>query len=162
MLLTIQTALTFKGRKNASIARELEVTPATVTGWFSGRNPIPARKRAALDRAFGQAVDWPAYDAEFAAMARRSAPEPVAPAPRPAPPPQRPPVAAKPAAAVAPPAAPAPRPAEARQRPAAPAADGWGDQTPPKPPTPAPAPRRGLFSGLLSGGDDPTFGGLLG
>ena len=150
MLDCILKAVAVKGRRNAAIARDISRDPATVTAWFSGKNPIPHRVRTALDTAIGAPVDWAAYDAEFAAMARRAAPAPApaAPASRPAPPAPRQ-------------AAPAQRPAEARQRPAAPDTDGWGDQTPPKAPAPAPAPRRGLFAGLLSGGDDPSFGGLL-
>lgn len=140
MLQSLHSAVIVKGRKNSAIARDIDRDPDTVTGWFAGRNPIPARIRNALDAAIGSPVDWPAYDAEFAALgraktARKAPPPPAAPAPRPA--------------------APSPRPAEARRKPAeAPEAVGWGD-TPPSAPTPAPAKRRAWLD------DDPSFGGLL-
>lgn len=140
MLQTIQNAVMVRGRKNAAIARDIGREPATITAWFSGRSPVPARIRQALDAAIGSPVDWPAYDAEFAALGRardRRKPDtaPAAPAPRPA--------------------APPPRPADARRKPAdAHEAGGWGEDTP-KAPAPAPASRRSWLD------DDPTFGGML-
>lgn len=140
MLQTIQKAVMVRGRKNAAIARDIGREPATITAWFSGRSPVPARIRQALDAAIGSPVDWPAYDAEFAALGRardRQKPTtaPAAPAPRPA--------------------APPPRPAEARRKPAEAApVGGWGD-TPQEAPAPTPAKRRAWLD------DDPTFGGML-
>lgn len=96
MLPSITTALQVKARRNAAIARDLGRNPETVTKWFSGKYYIPKRVRVALDEAIGCAVDWEAYEADYAADNDRRyaakaeailpAPEPVAaPAPKIAP-----------------------------------------------------------------------------
>lgn len=155
MLEALHAAICVKGRKNAAIARELDVTPHTVTGWLSGRNPIPARKRNALETAIGAPVDWPAYDAQFAAhqASRPARPDPAPAPPSPAPMPAAPAIAAP---------ALAPMPRSAPQRPATAPRRLTATPPPQKPErpsgaAPAPAARKGGILGFLF---DPSDDGM--
>lgn len=119
MLKSIEAAFQAAGRSKAAIARDLGMTSQTLHLYFVGKLMVPKHRRARLDRAIGVAVDWAAYDQEYAHALDVRVPAPKAPeAPKAAPSgswgqpvaPAKPKAASTPAPA--PKAAPAPAPAK--------------------------------------------------
>lgn len=80
MLPSVQKAHFVHGNRQKAMASECNVTDSTWYKWVTGRLPCPKAKRQSVDRAFGEAVDWEAYDREVMATKTPKAPE-IAPEP---------------------------------------------------------------------------------
>lgn len=107
------------GKSKAQISREAGLNDLTLRHYMRGDYIVPAHRRKKLDIVFGEAIDWPAYEEEFAAAKAAKAPA-APPAPAPAPAPKLPEAPKRPAKAPqAPVRAPAPAP-KAQRPPAAP------------------------------------------
>lgn len=125
ILPTLLAAFNGAGRSKAAIARGAGVTTQTLRAYMSGDQLIPEHRRARLAEAFGRAIDWPQYCADFreaerAAQAQKTPVQRIQAAgmsPRPAAPPAKAPAPApKAPAAIAKPA-PTPKPAAAPEKP---------------------------------------------
>lgn len=71
------------GKSKAQISREAGLNDLTLRHYMRGDYIVPAHRRKKLDLVFGEPIDWPAYEAEFAAAKAAKVPAaPPAPAPK--------------------------------------------------------------------------------